>query len=101
MGGGKTGGEGRRKRKKVTRTHYRVFFSGGTFFFGRIFSSVEIVWTDLRSTRSVVETDTKSERASQRGQENGRERRYNKFYLLTGEKQFTQTTTPTTTSHYM
>ena len=40
----------------------------------------------------MVETETKSERASQRGQDNGRERRYNKFYILTWEKQFTQTT---------
>jgi len=50
-------------------------------FFGGIFGL--FLLTDLRSTRSMVETETKSERSSQRGQENGRKRRYNKFYFLT------------------
>jgi len=82
----------------IYQYYLRCLFSWRDFFLAGFFS-LETV-TDLGVQRSMIETESKSERASQTGQENGRERRYNKFYFLTWEKKYAQTKTPTTTSYY-
>ena len=63
---------------------YRIFFLAGFFFVG-IFpplpSPLFVTVTELREQGSMVATEPKGERASNRSQENGRERSYDKLYF--------------------
>jgi len=71
------------------RRCYRIFFWQDSFlggFFPPLPSPLLVTVTELREQESTVATEPKSERASNRSQENGRERRYNKLYFSTLRK---------------